>query len=322
MFAVLVASSLALESRLCTGVDWVNAREFVNQNCTRVPGASIERVDIYSVDGKRFFWPWKHGNCGGVEDFNWHGKRGDALEHLIAGEVNRLRQAGVADGGVRIDIGAHAGDSTIAMALFANKTIAFDPNPTAIGDALEAVASLNPEKHIDVWRVGVADKDGTIAFEYGGLCNGGVAGHGAGGGRHALPVVQLMPFLVKRYGESIIGNVSFIKIDVEGYDMHLLRLLTPMIAKIGERKCPMVQIEWFEFFRNAPGGAKNVALFDVIYGLPGKWTAVCASALACGGNVKNAVGCARQQIPQLAIHGPHDPKRNGCKDLMLVPILP
>jgi FkbM family methyltransferase len=144
---------------------------------------------------------------------------------------------------VHLDIGAHIGDTSAGMATLADKVISFDPNPENVGKALMALADINPK--IDAWSVGVSDKNGTIQFEYGGLCNGGIAGFGGGGAKHILPVVALQPFLMDKYGADIMKQITFIKTDLEGFDATLIRALVPMITDICRTKCPIIQVEWW-----------------------------------------------------------------------------
>lgn len=73
---------------------------------------------------------------------------------MYSGEVNRLRGFGLT-GGVAIDIGSHVGDTTIAMAMAADRALAFDANPTKIGKGMMALAALN--YNVDGNNVGVGN---------------------------------------------------------------------------------------------------------------------------------------------------------------------
>ena len=81
-------------------------------------------------------------------------------------------------GDVAIDIGAHAGDFTVPIALAVGSSgavLAFEPNPY-VYPVLAANAALNKEKtNIIPMMYAATPQDGEIEFEYSdsGFCNGG-----------------------------------------------------------------------------------------------------------------------------------------------------
>jgi len=56
--------------------------------------------------------------------------------------------------------------------------------------------------------------------------------------------VHLLTFLRERYGEHILSDISFVKIDTEGYDRFVLRSIKPLLSLCS----PIVQVEWFAKF--------------------------------------------------------------------------
>eukprot|EP00035_Acanthoeca_spectabilis_P010642 m.188641 g.188641 ORF g.188641 m.188641 type:complete len:411 (-) comp15087_c0_seq2:77-1309(-) len=281
-------------------------------SCVPDPNADIQRVDEYALGGKKMLYPWISGGCGGVEDFNHFGSDGEGGVHRFGGEVKRLRRFGLKDG-IAIDIGSHVGDSTVALAAAADKALAFDPNPTKIGKGMMTLAALNPS--VDGHNVGVGDKMGTETFEYGGLCNGGIAGFGGGGQKHTFQVVELQAYLAEKYGPTVLPTISMIKTDLEGYDRHLLKKLIPLIRKICETKCPLVQVEWFIDFRR-PNHANSRDLFDSLKLLPGEWKLYCTDMLRCVG--KTSAACAAEPIEIVEVNGPNE-RLADCADIMAVP---
>ena len=143
-------------------------------------------------------------------------------------------------GNLAIDIGAHTGDTTLPMAFAAGAgglTLALEPNPYVF-KILEHNTSLNPDKaRIVPLPYAATEEDGSFTFHYSdaSFCNGGFLStiqdqsH-----RHEFPLeVQgrnLSRLLRSDYAEWL-PRLSFIKIDTEGYDRHVLESLRDIIAE-------------------------------------------------------------------------------------------
>jgi len=142
-----------------------------------------------------------------------------------------------------IDIGANVGDTTVEMAIRAGRTIAFEAHPTT-ALITEAQAVINPKLNITVHPVAVADLDGSMQLNVD--CNGCNAGPVKtrmwAGAVIQVPQVRLDRFLLRQYGLEFFKGVSFIKIDTEGYDKTLLRVLKPLLAI----HRPKIWAEWFD----------------------------------------------------------------------------
>ncbi len=65
----------------------------------------------------------------------------------------------ISETGVFIDIGAHAGDSTLPFALQSEITIAFDPS-VSVYPLLQVNAKINPKLNIHTFPYGIAKEDG------------------------------------------------------------------------------------------------------------------------------------------------------------------
>lgn len=134
-----------------------------------------------------------------------------------------------------IDIGAQTGNMSVAYSLFANKVIAFEPNPATF-EVLEKNSEINPV--IEPYNYAISDEEGPLEFHYSdyGFCNGGFATRtetGIGVTGHKVPIdvygVNLEKFLQENNIE--IGKISLIKIDAEGHDKDILKTLTNIINK-------------------------------------------------------------------------------------------
>ena len=331
--ALPVCGSRSVTVQSCVGKTWsrsgTSSAPYFNVPCHRaaspslVSGAGgvagpITRIDSYDIPTTfagtpNVLWPWGSGQCGGLGGAPWKASGGADLARVLAEEVARLTRFGV-KGGVSIDIGAHMGDTSIPMALVSDRVIAFEPNPM-VYPYTEALADINPALNIDPWNVGVSDAKGELKFEYGGMCNGGVAGFGTGGGTTVtLHVVELEPFLAEHYPPSIIPQIGFIKMDTEGYDAVILKSLAPLIKQIcTASKCPIIQVEWFDAFRDDPNDAGSKRLFESFKSLPGTWDVVCSAVC----NSQKSVCDHAEKGAAIKMTGPDDPNRGPCQDLVL-----
>lgn len=132
-----------------------------------------------------------------------------------------------------IDIGAQAGNMSVAYSLFADKVFSFEPNPATF-EVLEKNSKLNPNIH--PFNYAVSDEEGPLTFHYSdyGFCNGGFATrtkHGIGVTGHQIPIdvwaINLEKFIQENNIE--VGDISLIKIDAEGHDKDILKTLTNII---------------------------------------------------------------------------------------------
>mmetsp|Transcript_85157 Transcript_85157/g.147177 ORF Transcript_85157/g.147177 Transcript_85157/m.147177 type:complete len:379 (+) Transcript_85157:62-1198(+) len=248
------------------------------------------QIDAFLNTGsqKKAYWAWKRTACGGFNNGNAklplqlkRSQPSELLAHYFASEVSRFQKTRIMrKGGVAIDIGANNGDTTVPMALLADSTIAFEPNPE-IFQILQKNVLLNKHLKIFAHNVGIAEKAAVLDFSYGGPCNGGVSGYGDKGGRKLqFNVVNLEAFLRQKYGPALIPKISFIKTDAEGFDYQILKSMFPLIKQICEAsECPVIQVEWFDRFQTQDPetiSSGSQKLFDVISQMPhGPWKTLC-----------------------------------------------
>jgi FkbM family methyltransferase len=172
---------------------------------------------------------------------------------ILQEDVDALK-AFLRPGDVAIDIGAHAGDFTVLIALAVGATgrvFAFEPNPYVF-PVLEANAALNPEKtRIFPHMFAATPQDGEIEFEYSdsGFCNGGrhdgvsrlLHGHFF---HLTVQGRNVEALLREKYAESL-SRLRYIKVDAEGYDLTVLRSLEKLIVEYK----PYINAEVFKWIK-------------------------------------------------------------------------
>lgn len=166
------------------------------------------------------------------------------------GNVRVIRDH-VRPGDLCVDVGANVGAMTLAMAQAAapgGQVFAFEPGPPFF-DRLTRNVELNPAyaATIRCENVGVSDTAGTLRWAEDprdfGRGNGGVV---ASGGVE-IPVVTLDSYVA----EHVRQRVAFIKVDVEGWELHVLRGARGILRK--DR--PVVLFEALNEF-NAPSNGE------------------------------------------------------------------
>ncbi len=155
------------------------------------------------------------------------------------------------EGDFCIDIGAHTGDSTFPMALAAGNSgcaLALEPNPF-VYHVLEKNARANTHiTNIKTMMAAATADEGFLKFEYSdsGFCNGGRHAN-ISAFKHGHPFklevfcVNLEKELRENYS-NLLPRLKFIKVDAEGYDLHVLKSMGDII---GTYK-PAVKVEVFK----------------------------------------------------------------------------
>jgi len=181
-------------------------------------------------------------------------------------KVNFYKQF-VRAGDLAIDIGAHEGDTTVAMALAAGAqgtVLAIDPNPHVFR-VLAENARFNPGKtHIVPLNFAATAHDGEFIFGSGdpSFINGGIVGFSSNKACHShyrftVPGRNLATYLTEHHAAAL-SRLTFIKIDVEGYDKEVLKNLSGIIS----RYRPTVVAECFSELNDQERGE----LFDSLAG--------------------------------------------------------
>lgn len=198
-------------------------------------GYEIKRFDL-AEDGRIEYARWLHPSEG--------------PQSIAQDMVDALRPY-IRPGDLVVDIGAHTGDSSIPMALAAGPDgccLALEPNPYVF-KILHVNAALNKDKtNLVPLNYAATDTDGTFTFHYSdaAFCNGGYLSmikSRRHGNRFALEVQgrNLEAVLRRDYADRL-DRLSYVKIDTEGYDRHVIRSLMQVL----EECRPVVRTEVFK----------------------------------------------------------------------------
>ena len=164
---------------------------------------------------------------------------------------------------VALDIGANVGHHALYLASFCAQVHAFEPYDT-VSKCLDEKILRNGLTHIHLHRVGLGERDEELDFFAPQGSNTGtgsfVASHEPKNNQPAgrLKLVQADAYLAGLQ----LSRVDLIKIDVEGFELSVLRGLRTTLL----RYCPMVMMELSDQARiGLPGMADFMALFPPGY---------------------------------------------------------
>jgi FkbM family methyltransferase len=135
-------------------------------------------------------------------------------------ELRRKLYDLVEPGGVAIDIGSNIGEVLLHLAKRVGargRVIGFEPNPETYEKCAENLA-LNPGLPADLHRLALGDQDGEVSF--GRPCASNSGGDRVmADGTIRVPVSTLDRFV----RDAALDRLDLVKIDVEGYELHVLR---------------------------------------------------------------------------------------------------
>ena len=125
-----------------------------------------------------------------------------------------------------VDVGAHHGETALAWALWLDDPLvhSFEPNPASCDVARRNIAGTRTILH----SLGLSDASGVASLDV----------HGGGGGDASFvfdgpSAAQAVPVSIAR-GDDVLGcdlAVDLIKIDVEGYELHVRNGLQETLAR-------------------------------------------------------------------------------------------
>lgn len=174
---------------------------------------------------------------------------------------------------VALDVGANVGNHALFFARRFRQVVAFEPNPP-VAKLLEANVALNDADNVRVVPVGLADESRDLLFIQDESGNLGGSGFADGAGPARAGRTRVLP--VRRGDEelerlALAGRVALIKIDVEGYELQVLKGLARTIA----RESPLIL---FESNRaSGPGGGQQVIewlrqqQYEYVYSVGRRW---------------------------------------------------
>ena len=177
---------------------------------------------------------------GSVQFANWKNPL-IPTKTITQSEVNFFRKLAPL-GSFCIDVGANIGDTTVPMALAVGKkglTLGFEPNPTTY-EVLEANSELNKiATNIIPLRYAITEEEGEFIYSSSeaSFGNGGVSGtpeeaaqHGKFKLQEKVKGINLLTYLNENY-KDYLPDLSFIKVDVEGHDIDVIRSISSLIIQ-------------------------------------------------------------------------------------------
>jgi len=200
---------------------------------------------------------------GKVDFANWDNPLVSPI--IINQEMVDFFKKFITKGSLVIDIGANIGDTTVPMALAAGAsgiTLGFEPNPY-VYKILEKNTSFNKDKQNIVplpYAITVQEEEFYYISSEASFANGGISPtkksiHGKFIYPEKIKGINLHAFLEQNYPEKI-KNLSFIKIDTEGYDKEILKSISGLIEKYK----PAIVAESFKYNTHD----EKVELYNVI----------------------------------------------------------
>lgn len=189
-------------------------------------------------------------------------QRADWLAHLTKALLQQhhqedeahLRAVLPADG-VVVDVGAHAGQYTKLFAKIAKsgRVFAFEPGAYALS-ILRKVVAARGLRNVQIVPLALSDAEGEVTFnlpvkKHGGL-GFGIAHLGAAGGGPAVRTSIVRTTTLDAFVAAAgITRLDFIKVDIEGWELHMLRGAKRTL----ERFKPALQVEISDEFLKRAG---------------------------------------------------------------------
>ncbi len=200
---------------------------------------------------------------GKIDFANWDNPLVAPL--FISQEMVDFFKRFIKKGDLVIDIGANTGDTTVLMALAAGNTgitLGFEPNPYVF-KILEKNVSLNNGKQNIVpfpYAISVKEEEFYYISSEASFGNGGISPtKNSKLGKFIFPDkikgINLEELLELKYKDKL-NNLSFIKIDTEGYDKEIIKSISGLIDKYK----PVIVAESIRYSTDE----EKAELFDVI----------------------------------------------------------
>jgi FkbM family methyltransferase len=150
-------------------------------------------------------------------------------KRFAAGNLFPLMARAVRPGSCAIDVGAGMGDETIDLSQLVGATgrvFAFEPHPVSF-EALTRTIALNRLQNVEAWQMALGAQDRDLSF------NGRVMAKNQSIGRQGTTEVTMrrLDQLLHSRPELIGDNVSFMKIDADGFDLDVLEGATDFLKE-------------------------------------------------------------------------------------------
>jgi len=210
---------------------------FARKKARRVTAKYPARIDVYNLE-----------NDGRIEFANWENPLTPPF--IVTQPMVNFFKKFIPKGTLAIDIGTNIGDTTVPMAIAAGKeglTLGFDPNPFVF-EILKINSNLNKEKtNIVPLNYAITKEEGDFFYNSSeaSFANGGISEtannfHGKYVLQNKIHGINLKAYLNKNFKEWL-EKISLIKVDVEGYDLEVLRSIADLI----DQYSPVIIAECF-----------------------------------------------------------------------------
>ena len=159
-----------------------------------------------------------------------------------------------------IDIGAHSGDTAVAIAAatYGGTTYAYEPHPKTY-HILSLQGKLNPKINLKTFNIALM-KDSRNKMWWNGVgdgCNGGIQASSCGNTNEQCMTIKSenVASHFNKVSKEFLERLSFIKVDTEGNDRYILRGLKDSIL---QKVRPLILIEWFVKFKGCNKEANDM----------------------------------------------------------------
>jgi FkbM family methyltransferase len=159
-------------------------------------------------------------------------------------EFININERFIVPGKIAIDIGAYDGDTTLPISFLAGcgKTFAFECSPSFVSQ-LNINLGFNPQFNIESYPFAIMPEAGIHQFLY---CatddNGGHPSTNSWVGTYTVPrLIRAVNFIDFFKDKIDFNDISFIKVDTEGHDFHILWSFRDILKSVR----PVLHAEWF-----------------------------------------------------------------------------
>ena len=178
-------------------------------------------------------------------------------------QINWMCETFGSNSAAALDIGAHCGTWTVALAKSFGSVMAFEPNKT-VHNVLCANLALRQLENVNTSHKALSSTNGSAEYFYRSPDGGGNGIErlnpeiDAGLPTCTVKKITLDEFVAKKFNNH---RIAFIKIDVEGHELDVLKGAT---ETIGSHKPAIVVESWGEFREN--DGIPSISLRKELFG--------------------------------------------------------